>query len=331
MALAASPAAARCPPAHAALPAPPKDAAYLDVQGAVRIVGYNNMRGLVEAWDRLYGARSAGVRFAPDLPATRAAPPALLAGRSALAPMGAEMTPQDLAAFRAASGAEPLAVRVAHDSLDPKALSGPLGVVVARGNPLARLSMTQVGRLFAADGGLATWGDLGLTGAWAARPIRRVGLKPETALAQFLRAKAFPGRAYAADLEGYGHSVEVAAAVGRDPAAIGFAAVNVASPEVRVVPLSAADGGPAIAPTRASLRTGRYPLDRRLLIYARRPLDPFARAYLALVLSCAGQAAVAADPLGYIPLSPREARAERAKLGRERGPLGGGGRAPGRP
>ncbi|MDB5448088.1 MAG: hypothetical protein JWQ97_3405, partial [Phenylobacterium sp.] len=111
------------------------------------------------------------------------------------------------------------------------------------------------------------------------------------------------------------HSTEVAQAVAEDPEAIGFAAANAAEGGVKVLPLAVAEGQPPVAPTRRALQDGRYPLDRQLLIYARRPLDPLVRAYLDLALSCEGQAVVAADPLGYIPLTPAQARAERAKLG----------------
>lgn len=321
----AAPAQARTCPQHtpSAPVRPAPDASYLAPDGAVRITGYNDMRGLIEAWDAAFAAAHPGVRFAPDLPSTRSAPPALIAGRSAFAPMGAEMTTADLAAYRRAVGSAPLVIRVAHDSLDPKALSGPLGVVVARDNPLASLSLPQVARLFAAEGGVRTWGDLGLKGAWAARPIHLLGIKPDAALALFLQARAFPGRPYSEALQGFGHSTDVVAAVAKDPDAIGFAAVNVASPEVKVLPLAAAPGRPPVAPSREALRAGLYPLDRQLLIYARRPLDPLVRAYLDLVLSCQGQAMVAADPLGYIPLNPAQARAERAKLRRGHAPGGG--------
>jgi phosphate transport system substrate-binding protein len=314
---AATPAAARCPAdlrAPRALAAPPSDAPYLTAEGAVRIVGYNDMRGLIAHWDALFAARRPGVRFAPDLPATRAAPPALLAGTSPLAPTGAAIEPADLARFRARWGAEPLAVKVAHDSLDTHALSGPLGVVVARGNPLASLSLADIAALFAADARIRTWGDLGLKGVWAERPIHRFGLRRETPLARELQAKAFPGRSLAAEVAVFGHSTEVAATVAGDPLAIGFASLNAASPAVRIVPLSPAPGRPPVAPTPSTLRSAAYPLDRTLLIYARRPLDPFVRSYLELVLSCEGQAAVAKDPLGYIPLAPAQMRAGRAAL-----------------
>ena len=228
--------------------------------------------------------------------------------------MGAAFEPQALADYRQATGGDPLMIRVAHDSLSPKALSGPLGLVVAQDNPLRSISLPQVARLFAADAPAATWGDLGLTGDWAARSVRLVGLRPTTPLARELAAHAFPGRDYSARLEGFGHSTEVVARVAHDPDAIGFAALNVAGAEVKVLPVSAAASGAPIAPTAATLRDGRYPLDRQLLIYARRPLDPFVREYLAFALSCEGQDLVGADDLGYLPLTPGQATTERGKL-----------------
>jgi phosphate transport system substrate-binding protein len=195
-------------------------------------------------------------------------------------------------------------------------LSGPLGVMVAADNPLRAISLEQVARVFAAPdaaGAITTWGQLGLSGAWAERPIRPLGLAPRTALALFLQARAFPGRPYAAGLTGFSHSTDVVAALAPDPQALGFAAVNTATPGVRVLAIAAGAGAPVL-PAAAALRAGSYPLDRQLLIYARRPLDPWVREYLTLVLSCEGQPLVGAGGLGYLPLSPREARAERRKL-----------------
>ena len=313
-------AASPCEPSAARYrPRPFKPAAgagYLTADGAVRIVGYNDMAPMVGAWNTAFAAAHPGVRFAADLSGTRTAPPALIEGRSAFAPMGAEFTPQNLAAFRAATGAAPLEFRVAHDSLDPRALSGPLGLMVARDNPLRSISLDRVAQVFAGsfgEGRMATWGQLGLTGAWATQPIRLLGLAPQTALAQVLRAKAFPGRDYAPAVVGFGHSADVVGELAGDPGALAFAAVNLATPRVRVLALSAG-GKPAVLPTAANLRAERYPLDRQLLIYTRAPLDPLVREYLRLALSCEGQAMVGAGGLGYLPLSAAEARRERRKL-----------------
>jgi len=81
-----------------------------------------------------------------------------------------------------------------------------------------------------------------------------------------------------------------------------------------VLGLSAGPGQPPVALNEENLRAGRYPLDRFLLIYARRPLDPLVREYLRFVLSPEGQGVIARGSLGYLPLNDAELAAERAKL-----------------
>ena len=257
---------------------------------AVRIVGYNDMAEMVAGLDRAFEAAHPGVRFQADLRGTRTGPPALAAGTTVLAPMGAPLSAEELSAYRRETAADPLAFRIAHASLDPRALSGPLAIFVHPDNPLRQASLSAVARLFT-DGGQHSWGELGLAGAWAARPIHLTGLAPPTALALELQARAFPGRPYAAGLE-LRQSEEVVRAVAGDPLALGFAALNRGEGRARPLALSPRDRAPAVAPTAAAVRGGRYPLDRHLLIYARQGvggrLEPLAREYLALALSCEG-------------------------------------------
>lgn len=69
-----------------------------------------------------------------------------------------------------------------------------------------------------------------------------------------------------------------------------------------------------VALTEASIRVGRYPLDRYLLIYTRQPLEPLVQEYLSFVLSREGQEVIGRGTLGYVPLDAAELGAERAKL-----------------
>ena len=71
--------------------------------------------------------------------------------------------------------------------------------------------------------------------------------------------------------------------------------------------------GAAVALTGRTSRRA-LSLDRFLLVYVRAPLAPVAREFLRLMLSREGQAAIAASPQRYLPLSAREAALERAKL-----------------
>jgi phosphate transport system substrate-binding protein len=290
----------------------PRASSYVTPAGAIAIVGYNDMQGIVEALDARFAATHPGFTFALTLKGTRTAPPALARGESAFAPMGAEFAAAELAAYRAAIGGEPRLFRIAHCSLSAKALSGPLAIIVNRDCPLDSLTLEQVRRIF--GGGIAQWGDLGLAGVWAGISVHPRGLRAELALGIFFRERLALGETFGAEFRGFAQSAEVVQCVADDPLAIGFTAVNRVTPGVKVLALAADERTAPVALTEESIRAGRYPLDRFLLVYVRQPLDPFVREYLRLVLSRDGQAIIAGDTLGYLPLNSAEAAIERAKL-----------------
>jgi phosphate transport system substrate-binding protein len=278
----------------------------------VRIVGYNDMHDLLEPLVRRFTSTHPGVAIELDLPGTRFAPSALATGTSVLAPMGAEFTPPQLAKYRARTGADPLAFRVAHTSLDPHALSGPLAVFVHRDNPLPSLSVPQLQRIF--SGAARTWGELGAQGEWSKLPIGLYGMQTGTALAYEMKARTLTGTDFSPTLRGFRQSSDVAEQVGHDPQGIGFAAAMRTTPQLRTLPIAVADGAPPFAPTVDNVMGGRYPLDRYLWVFAKPPLSPFAREFLRLVLSREGQQAVLDTPQGYIPLSAAEVARELANL-----------------
>jgi phosphate transport system substrate-binding protein len=296
----------------------PAPAPYLTANGAISIVGYNDMREMLESLDALFEQAHPRVHFTLTLKGTRTAPAALAAGRSLLAPMGAEFQPDQLAAYRREVGSDPVGFRVAHDSLGPQARSGPLVVFVPAANPLPELTLEQLERIFAAGGRGLRWGQLGVTGDLANRPIHIYGLAATTPLGRFMGQHALAGRPFDKRFIGLPESADVVRDVGNDPLGIGFAAINHVTPAVRMVPLSRRAGERPSRATRVDLLAGRYPLDRYLFIYVRIPpggkLNPIAREYLSLALSPAGQRAIASGHLGYLPLSAAEVAAERAKL-----------------
>ena len=278
------------------------------------IFGYNDMKDLLEPLVRRFSAAHPGLEVALDLPGTRFAPAALASGRAALAPMGATLTPPQREAYRAEAGHDPIEFRVAHASVDPRALSGPLGIFVHADNPVASLTLAQLASAY--SGRSTRWGELGATGVWAERPVHLVGLQPGTALFHEMH-EALPGaEPFATTMLGLPQSRTVVERVGADPLALGYAAAMRVTPRVRNVAVARDDAHAAVLPTEETITGGRYPLDRWLLIYARRPLTPRAREFMRLMLSREGQEAVAATPQHYLPLSAAEAAAERAKLDR---------------
>jgi phosphate transport system substrate-binding protein len=301
--------------------APAAAADYLAGDGAVNIIGYNDMQGMITALNGLFAETHPGIRFALTLRGTRTGPPALAAGATAFAPMGAEFSEPELAAYRQRVGAAPLLIRVAHASLDPRALSAPLALLVHRDNPLAQIALDDAARAFTTRGGgdaIVRWGQLGLTGEWAQRPVHLCGLGPAYALAARMQKQHFGGAPFAAGLAGFPQSSGAIECVAGDPLALGFAAINRATPQVRALAVAPRAGMQAIQASAASVMAGQYPLDRHLYIAVRRlpgqTLDSFVREYLRLVLSYEGQQLIAADPLGYLPLNAEEAGQELSRL-----------------
>lgn len=299
----------------------PKDAGYVTSDGAIAVIGYNDMQGILEAIDRLFIASHPGFKFSLVLKGTKTAAPALTRGSSAFAPMGAEFLDADLEAYRKAVGADPVMFRVAHDSVDPRALSSPIAVFVNKDNPLEMLTTAQVAGIFTrgqAAGDLANWGQVGLGEEWAGKPIHPIGLGADTALSILMRRHQFGGHPYAENLTVFHQSRDVVEGVGRDPIAIGFAALFRATPRVKILAIDRMDGSPPSRGSPEDIMAGKYAYDRHLLIYVRRPpgqpYDSFVHEYLRLVLSREGQAAIAADSLHYLPLNASEAAQELAKL-----------------
>lgn len=314
-------ASAACPGPRATELTVPPGASYLTAEGKVRVVGYNDMDQMLPALAARFAALHPGIAFDLHLEGTRTAPPALTDGSSAFAPMGAAFTTADRAEYRRRWGAEPLAVRIAHASLQPGAITSPLGIFVHRDNPLRQIRLTDARRTFVRDAerpAFSDWGALGLGRPWAGRPIHPIGMGATTALGLFLLEGPLRAPGFVASYDGRPQSREVAAAVAADPLAIGLADLSNANPMIRALAIVDARGR-ASSPTGQEVRSGRYPLDRHLLIYVRRDrsgrVEPVAKAFLALALTCEGQAIIAAGSRGYLPLNDREIAQQRKLAG----------------
>jgi phosphate transport system substrate-binding protein len=288
----------------------------LNQDGSVAVVGYNDMEELLCEWSRRFRDQHPDVRFSFDLSGTRFAPEALASGRSAFAPMGGEFTPPQRRLYGKLAGARssPVPFEVAHASVNPRALSGPIGIFVHHKNPMVSLDLVALRRALAGE--VATWGEVGAEGAWASQPIHLVGVRPDAVIGLFVQDRVLMGAPYAAVLHPVGQSSEVVDLVGEDPLALGYAAAMRATPMVRALALAPTPSSPPVAPTVENVGAGRYPLDRFLLIYVRSPVSALAREFMELVLSPAGQQVVNASGLGYLPLTIREAASELCRLRR---------------
>jgi len=325
---AATPTDGTLPPYEPRSVAVPPAAGYVLRDGSVQIVSFAGMAGAVDALDDLFEKTHAGFHFTSRKGSNYSAASSLLFDASPFAPMGAEVTLGELTGFAKLLGTEPLAIRVAHASLRPGADVSPLAVIVNPGNHLATLTMGQVSRIFstgASKGDFTGWSQVGVKGDLGTREIHPCG-PPESDdspsddpdAGGFIIQHVFEGNHFCHSYQVFPRCADVVRRVSGDPQAIGLIPLNTVSADVRVVAIAGDAWSPAAQGTAEEIAAGFYPLDRYLYIYLRRvagrPIDPVAREYLRMVLSREGQAAIAGDVKGYLPLNPREVFEELGKL-----------------
>jgi phosphate transport system substrate-binding protein len=304
-----------------------KDAGYVLADGSVYVVGNDGMEEMLEQLNGLFAKTHPGMRFTMLLKGSSTGIGGLTAGVSAFAPMGREAWPTDLAGFRELYGYEPLAIRVGYDGYGPRPKrKNPPAIYVNAKNPLASLTVEEAARIFTTGtpgGDLTRWNQLGLKGAWAQRAIHPYGPRDDGGLGTAMRVAHMGKRPYTARYEPLEKNADAVRAVADDPYGIAltgfFDAATV--PGVKLVPLAAAEGAPAAAPTYENVASGRYPYAPNLYFYLNRApgkaLDPLVKEYLRLVLSKEGQDIIASQKEseeGYVPLNPADVAAELAKL-----------------
>lgn len=304
-------------------PAIPAYHASTRVSGPIANVGSDGMESLMEKWMRAFCALQPGVHRGArwSHQGTLNGYQALLAGETDLAPMGRELWPDEQKIYREIRGqAAPLEIRVARGGFNTPQRTTAQAIFVHPSNPLAGLTVAQIDAIFGRElrlglpAAITTWGQLGLTGEWAARPITVYVPYRITPNAMSVQISVLKGGAW--NPAGHELSVaDVAAAVARDPGAIAFGGFE-DGPGLKTVALAAVAGGGFIAGSAADVASGRYPLTRYMYIRLNRApgqtLPPQVREFLRFILSREGQEFIPTS--AYFPLRADEVAEELAKL-----------------
>ncbi|NGO38682.1 phosphate ABC transporter substrate-binding protein [Limisphaera ngatamarikiensis] len=281
------------------------------VSGNLNSIGSDTLNNLMTFWAEGFQALYPNVRIQVEGKGSSTAPPALIEGTSQLGPMSREMKGAEIDAFERKFGYKPTAIRVAIDTL---------AVFVHRDNPIESLTLAQVDSIFSTTrkrGGppVERWGDLGLTGPWANRPLSLYGRNSASGTYGFFKEHALLGGDFKPQVKEQPGSSSVVQGVANDPAGVGYSGIGYRTSGVRAVPLVGADGKPH-EPTLENALNGDYPLARFLYIYVNkppgRPLDRLTAEFLRYVLSRAGQEVVVKD--GYYPLPAAVVEEELKKL-----------------
>ena len=287
---------------------------YVKVQGVagnLNSVGSDTLNNMMTFWAEGFRKKYPNVNIQIEGKGSSTAPPALIEGTSQLGPMSRKMKDKEVQKFEARYGFKPTTIGVALDAL---------AVFVNKDNPLKDLSMTQVDAIFSktrkrgAAEDITTWGQLGLTGEWANKPLSLYGRNSASGTYGFFKEHTLKKGDYKDTVKEQPGNASVVLGVTEDKGGIGYSGMGYITSGVHALPLSAKDGATAYVPNYENVLSGKYPLGRMLYVNVvkepNKPLPTLVKEFLKYVLSKEGQEIVVKD--GFLPLPAKVAKQQLA-------------------
>ncbi len=281
------------------------------VSGNLNSIGSDTLNNLMTLWAEGFRAVYPNVNIQIEGKGSSTAPPALIEGTAQIGPMSRPMKSSEIDAFEKKFGYKPTEIRVAVDAL---------AVFVHKDNPIKGLTMQQVDSIFSSTrkmGGpdITTWGQLGLTGDWANRPISLFGRNSASGTYGFFKDHALSKGDFRATVKEQPGSSSVVLGVAGDIYAMGYSGIGYMTAGVRSVPLGVNEGE-YFESTPENAISGDYPLARFLMIYINKkpgqPLDTLTSEFVKFILSKEGQEVVVKD--GYFPMPNEVIQEELQKI-----------------
>src|SRR5262249_36734994 len=188
------------------------------VTGNLSSVGSDTLANVMTQWSETFRRFYPGVNVQVEAKGSGTAPPALISGTSQLGPMSRAMKPTEEDGFEKKYGYKPTQLKVAVDTI---------AVWVHKDNPIKGLSFEQLDAIFSKSrrgGGKAditTWGQLGLTGEWANKPISLYGRNSVSGTYAFFKEHVLKNGDYKNEVKEQPGSAAVVQSVSVDKYAIG--------------------------------------------------------------------------------------------------------------
>jgi len=309
------------------------------VSGVIRIWGHGNvklpwMKQLVSFWEEGFKRYHPNVTLQYEMHGTSSAIPALFTGVGDLAILGEEIDPAAAAAFEKVKHYPPLGIEILTGSLDVRNFDYAQMFFVHRDNPISKLTLAQLDAIFGYEHrrgleNIRTWGQLGLDGEWANKPITPYGWKINDSFGIFLEAALLNGshrwncalqeyaHIYRSDGTIYDHGKQILDALAQDRYGIAVSNLRYTNPNVKPIALASQAGDHYYEASKESLIERKYPLTRIIpAVIDRRPgmpIDPKVKEFLRYILSREGQEVIAGGQV-YIPLSSRSALEQLERL-----------------
>lgn len=312
------------------------------LSGVIRSWGSDQMGSLMKLWEEGFHKYQPDIYFSDTLKGTATAQFGLHEWVADLAVSARKIYPYEFYGVYRRSLLYPVEIAVASGSYNVPHKSTAIAVFVNRANPLHQLTMQQLDGIYGAhrtggwqdlnwhteiargaDQDIRTWGQLGLTGEWADKPIHVYGppgIYPGGI--SFFQSRVMGGAdSWNESLLEYDDRVKMMEALSGDRYGIAYTSLNYRTPQTKAIALAERDGGPFIELNRTTASDRTYPLVRTAYIYfapdhpdgSPAKVDPKIREFLLYVLSRQGQQDLVREG-DYLPLTQALLTEQRRKL-----------------
>jgi phosphate transport system substrate-binding protein len=184
------------------------------VSGTIRQWGSNYLTDspLAGYLEKAFQSFQPNVKFADNLRTSEHAISSLVFGVADVGIMGRQIMWDERLSFQREFDYQPTGIIGMTGSFDVSGWNPPIGFFVNAKNPLAKLTMSQIDGIWGdmrtgaydgliwnvnaargADKNIRTWGQLGLTGDWADKPIHVLGYNLEFHFTEEIETRAFGG------------------------------------------------------------------------------------------------------------------------------------------
>jgi len=277
------------------------------VSGNIKSIGSDTMNNLMTLWGEEFKKLYPNVKIEIEGKGSSTAPPALIENQAQFGPMSREMKSAEIDQFEKKFGYKPTGVRAAVDTL---------AVYVHKDNPIEGLSMEDLEKVFSVKGPDMKWGDLGVKGEWADKPVSLYGRNSASGTYGFFKEHALKKADFKPTVKEQPGSSAVVQGVATDKYAIGYSGIGYRTADVKVVPIAGKKGDKFVVPTAETALNGTYPLGRFLYVYLNHKpgsqLEPIKAEFIKLIFSKQGQEVVVKD--GYDPVPANIAKEDLRKV-----------------
>ncbi len=317
--------------------------------GWIRFHGNNYLADgmLGELWEGGFAKYQPAIRFANYQPTSAVGFAAMYYDQADLV-MAHRPGFYDQLAYQRVKNSDPVEFTVVTGSFDVGGWENSLTILVNEDNPLKCINMEQLDGIFGAErtggwGGtnwhqewargpeknIRTWGQLGLTGEWADKPIGVYGFSIRYNTATDFADKVLKGSdKWNEKIQAYGNIVnpdgtryveadQITDNLAKDKYGIAYNRFRGERPKVRRLQIAPGNSKNCVEHTLENVQNRTYPLFNEQYFYVPvkpgEKMDPMVKEFLRYVLSQEGQADIIKDGK-YLPLTAEVVRAQLAKL-----------------